>query len=258
MRAAGTGFRQTRYGKVVKLPGLNSHTHGDAPTPAPTPVRPHMMTLLTVLTTAAMAAENVTDLGIALFNSSNGCAMRVIGTRSLAIRRACLKFAAAQRGAEYANDWCKWSQLEARRHLRLSQRRPLVMLHISHAGGHFMCSAAHRNCESTPDFVCMLRSVPSASATEVRVDDRLMHRQGTVPYPDAAGTSRAVRNCSVRLAEHLSGNFTFSAIERGFESGEYCPKQFQVRGGSACDSITLAGALSLRSTCYLSASPSRG
>jgi len=121
-----------------------------------------------------------------------------------------------------------------------------------------MCSAAHRNCESTPDFVCMLRSVPSASATEVRVDDRLMHRQGTVPYPDAAGTSRAVRNCSVRLAEHLSGNFTFSAIERGFESGEYCPKQFQVRGGSACDSITLAGALSLRSTCYLSASPSRG
>jgi len=79
--------------------------------------------------------------------------------------------------------------------------KPIIGLHISHGGGDFVCQLAAFNCESVMSSMCTCRAD--------------LPREMTI-----------VRDCAARRQEMDAVGATFALIERGMESGEFCPDVF--------------------------------
>lgn len=86
---------------------------------------------------------------------------------------------------------------------RVRRKRPLVMAHLGHGGGTFLCAQAAANCEHT---------TTTALACNCAGDMPL--------FPLRA------RNCTTRMAEIEQAALTFVGVERPIEDGEFCPDHF--------------------------------
>ena len=87
--------------------------------------------------------------------------------------------------------------------------KPIVMLHVSHTGGTFLCNQAKANCEAVwPD--SLRAPVKTLDCNE----------------PGMYGKVEAYLNCTTRRRLLARAGVTFSALERGFETGEFCPDDF--------------------------------
>jgi len=83
----------------------------------------------------------------------------------------------------------------------LRRQRPLVHVHLSHGGGHFIANLAKLNHERT--FL------------------QLGSCDGDLPR-----LQPVIRLCDTRRREFAMHQVTFAQVERGLESGEFCPQIF--------------------------------
>ena len=79
--------------------------------------------------------------------------------------------------------------------------RPLVMLHVPHGAGTFMCMLARLNSERTCNSACLCDG------------------------GDTAYFKVEPNKCNDRLRGMVQNNITFSAIERGVLDDQFCPNQ---------------------------------